>query len=138
MKDKFFTLEIITPFQILYQDEVKHLRAPGINGYFGVLAGHAPFITALRIGEIKVNLEKETKYFATSGGTIEVLPHKTTILVETAEEASTINTERSKQAKSRAENRLTEKTSSLDIERAHNALQKAINRLNVSKRALSK
>jgi F-type H+-transporting ATPase subunit epsilon len=134
ISDKYFQLEIITPFQIIYQCQVEHLRAPGIEGYFGVLAGHEPFITTLRIGEIKVDLEKETKYFATSGGIIEVLPHKTTVLVETAEEAQSIDTQRARSSHERAKKRLTEKVVGTDIERARLALIKALNRLKVAKR----
>lgn len=134
MKENFFKLEIITPFKIIYQHQVRHIRAPGTEGYFGIMAGHEPFITTLKVGEIKVDLENETKYFATSGGTIEVLPHTTTILVETAEEASTIDVERSIYAKDRAERRLREKAPDTDLERAKQALIRAMNRLKISKR----
>lgn len=134
MEDKYFKLEIITPFQIIYQQEVKHARMPGTEGYFGILAGHAPFITTLRVGEIKVDLEHETKYFATSGGTVEVLPHSVTVLVETAEEASQIDVARALAAKDRAEKRLKEKTPDTDLERAKAALLRAINRIGVAQR----
>lgn len=137
MKEKYFKLEILTPFQIIYQDNVKHLRAPGNDGYFGILAGHAPFITTLAIGEIKVDLENETKYFATSGGIIEVLPHSATILVETAEEAGTIDIERAIYAKDRAGRRLVEKAPDIDLERSKRALLRAINRLKISKKTTS-
>ncbi len=134
MNDKYFDLEIITPFQIIYQEKVKHIRMPGTEGYFGILANHAPFVTSLKVGEIKVDLENETKYFATSGGTVEVLPHKTTILVETAEEATQIDVERAIYAKERAQRRLTEKVPGTDLERAKDAWFRAINRLKVSKK----
>ena len=94
MEAKFFDLEIITPFQIIYQQRVKHIRLPGTEGYFGVMANHAPLVTSLRIGELKVDLINETKFFATSGGIVEVLPDKTTVLVETAEDATQIDIER--------------------------------------------
>ena len=134
MKEKFFKLEIITPFKIIYQEQVRHIRAPGTEGYFGIMAGHEPFITTLKVGGIKVDLEKETRYFATSGGTIEVLPYTTTVLAETAEEADTIDVERSIYAKERAERRLTEKAPDTDLIRAKQALQKAINRLKIAKK----
>lgn len=134
MEDKYFKLEIITPFQIIYQQQVKHIRMPGTEGYFGVLAGHAPFITTLRTGEIKVDLEHDTKYFATSGGTVEVLPHSVTVLVETAEEASQIDVARALAAKGRAEKRLKEKSPDTDLERAKAALLRAINRIGVAQR----
>lgn len=135
MSEKYFDLEIITPFQIIYQEKVKHIRVPGTEGYFGILANHAPFVTSLKIGEIKVDLENETKYFATSGGTVEVLPNKTTVLVETAEEATQIDVERAIYAKERAQRRLAEKVPGADLERAKDAWYRAVNRLKVSKKA---
>lgn len=135
MNDKYFDLEIITPFKIIYQQKVKHIRMPGSEGYFGVMANHAPFITTLRIGELKVDLENETKYFATSGGTVEVLPQKTTVLVETAEEANQIDVERAIYAKERAQRRLTEKVPGTNIERAKDAWYRAVNRLKISEKA---
>lgn len=134
MEGKYFNLEIITPLQIIYQQQVKHIRMPGTEGYFGILAGHAPFITTLRVGEIKVDLENETKYFATSGGTVEVLPHSVTVLVETAEEASQIDLARALAAKGRAEKRLQEKSPDTDLDRAKAARQRAINRIEIAQR----
>ena len=134
--EKTFDLEIITPFNIIYQSKVKHIRMPGIEGYFGILAGHAPLVTTLGTGEIKVDLvNNETKYFATSGGTVEVLPGVTTVLVETAEEATQINVERAIYSKERTDRRITEKTPDINIERAKSALVKAINRIRITRKA---
>lgn len=132
MKEKFFKLEIITPFEIIYQHQVRHIRLPGTEGYFGVLAGHAPFITTLKIGEIKIDLENETKYFAVSGGLVEVLPHTTTVLVETAEEAAQIDIPRAQAAKMRAQDRLKTHPRDVDLARAKVAFERATNRLNIS------
>ncbi len=135
---KVFDLEIITPLEILYKSIVRHIRVPGTEGYFGILAGHTPFVTTLRLGEIKVDLENgETKYFATSGGIVEVLPEMTKVLVETAEDAREINVERAIYAKERAERRLADKPPDTDIERARNALIKADNRIKISKKVKS-
>lgn len=134
MESKFFNLEIITPQKIIYQQQVKHIRLPGVDGYFGIKAGHAPFVTSLRIGEIKVDLEHDTKYFATSGGVVEVLPHKTTVLVETAEEATEIDVERAIYAKERAKRRMTERVPGTDLERAKDAWYRAINRLKIARK----
>lgn len=133
--DKVFDLEIISPIGVLYREKIKHIKIPGAEGYFGILAGHEPFVTTLATGEIKIDLENnKTKYFATSGGIVEVLPNVTTILVETAEEAAEIDIERAIFAKERAARRLTEKALDADLERAKFALAKAINRIKVSKK----
>lgn len=136
--DKLFDLEIITPLKVLYKAKIKHVRLPGSEGYFGVLAGHEPFVTTLTTGEIKIDLENgETKYFAATGGMVEVLPNMTTILVESAEEAGEIDVERAIYAKERAERRLTEKPEDVDLDRAKLALERAINRIKISEKAKS-
>jgi len=134
MEAKFFNLEIITPQKIIYQRQVKHIRLPGVDGSFGIMAGHAPFITSLAIGEVKVDLENETKFFAASGGVVEVLPHKTSVLVETAEDASQIDIERAIYAKDRAKRRLTERVPGTDLERARDAWYRAVNRLRIARK----
>jgi len=133
MKEKFFDLEIVTPLQVIYHEKVKHVRLPGTEGYLGIMAGHAPFITTLKIGEIKVGLEKETKYFATSGGVVEILPYSTKILVETAEEASQIDLKRALESKKRAKDRLKSKLQEIDSQQAQEDLKKAENRLSIAK-----
>ena len=131
--NKLFDLEIITPIEVLFKAKVKHIRLPGTEGYLGILAGHAPLVTTLRIGEIKIDLENnETKYFANSGGIAEVFPNKTSVLVETAEEATQIDVERAISAKERAERRLADKVTETDIERDRQLLAKAINRIKIS------
>ena len=52
--DKTFILEIVTPVKVVCKEEVLHVKAPGVGGYFGVLYNHAPFLTALRIGVIEI------------------------------------------------------------------------------------
>ena len=133
--EKVFELEIITPLEVLYKAEVKRIRVPGVEGYFGILAGHTPFVTTLRTGEIKVDLQNESaKYFSTSGGIVEVLPQKTMVLVETAEDALEIDVKRAMNAKERAEKRLAEKAVETDIDRAKMALAKADNRIKIYKK----
>jgi len=134
MDSKYYKLEIITPFQILYQDDVKHIRIPAEEGYWGILVGHAPSLLRLKVGEVKVETEHETKYYSTSGGIAEIMPHQTTLLVETSEEASQIDVERAIYARDRAQRRLTEKLPTTDRNRAQIALEKANNRLKIAKK----
>src|SRR4030067_1347366 len=77
-------LEIITPLRKLLSREVDEVTAPGRDGDFGVLAGHTPFLTTLRPGEIVYRKGSETGVLAVSAGYAEVLPDKTTILVDGA------------------------------------------------------
>ena len=52
-----FQLELVTPERVLLREQVRSVRAPGIEGSFGVLANHAPLMTALMVGLIKVEYE---------------------------------------------------------------------------------
>lgn len=125
-------LEIITPLKEVYSADIKAVRLPGSDGYFGVYPGHTPLLAALHIGEIKVQDGDETQYFATSGGFVEVLPHKITVLAETSEAASEIDIQRAQGARERALNRLEEGRKAWDVERARAALMRATNRIQVA------
>lgn len=127
-------LEIVTPFRQVYSGEVTSIRAPGVEGYFGVLPRHTPFMVALTVGELTVAENGVEKHFATSGGFAEVLPNRVTILAETAEEAAEIDIERAEEARARAERRLAEGRTRWDVDRARAALLRAKNRLQVARR----
>ena len=133
--DKKFTLEILTPGRIVYSGDATYLRAPGIEGSFGVLANHIAFLTALDIGEIEVEIGGKRHLFATSGGFAEVLNNTVSILAETAEAAEEIDIERAKQAKERAEKRLREHSADINVARARIALTRALTRLRVASKA---
>lgn len=76
-------LEIITPEKTLYKGEVSLVQLPGIDGSFEILEHHAPLISVLAKGKIKVHdNKKETLYFDINGGVIEVLSNKVLVLAE--------------------------------------------------------
>ena len=133
--DKLFEMEIVTPMKVLFKEKVKHARLPGIGGYFGILPSHEPFVTTLIPGEIKIDLENgKPRYFAVSGGIVEVLPAKMSVLVETAEEAHEIDVERALYAKERALRRISEEKDRLEIEKAKKSLERAVTRIRVAER----
>ena len=79
------TLEILTPEKRLYSGNVYGVQLPGIDGLFEVLDKHAPLVSALSKGNIKVLLDKtHTERFSIQGGFVEVLDNKATVLVEGA------------------------------------------------------
>lgn len=129
---KTFLLEIVTPTRKAFSEQVTSIMAPGEAGYFGVLPGHTPFLTSLKIGDVKIEFGDKTKHYAVSGGFAEVYTGGVRILAETAEEASEIDTERAKQAKERAERRLEKSRKEIDVDRAQLALAKALNRLKIT------
>jgi len=104
--DKLFLLEIVTPYGLVVSSKVEEAYIPGSQGDFGVLPGHAPFLTALRIGELHYRQGSEVNYVTVNHGFAEVTPMKTTVLTDTAEPAGEINVERAQAAKTRAEERL--------------------------------
>jgi len=130
-----FTVTIVTPSGTHEEYNVRHLRAPGSEGDFGVLPGHIPFMTTLRIGTIRLDTDREQYTWATSGGYAEVLGDRVILLAETAELADRIDTERAEAARQRALGRLAERTPDVDIERARIALYRALNRLKVASEA---
>ena len=102
-----------------------------LSGSFQVLYNHAPLISTFEIGRIKLTAENgEEKYFATSGGTIEVLNNKVLILADSFESPSDIDMERAKEAKIRAQERLKIK-SEIDVSKTEAALARAINRISI-------
>jgi F-type H+-transporting ATPase subunit epsilon len=104
--DKTFLLEVVTPYGLVVSSKVEEVYIPGSQGDFGVLPGHAPLLTSLRIGELHYKLDKEVHYLAVNRGFAEVTPGRATILVDTAESAGDIDADRARAAKARAEENL--------------------------------
>lgn len=127
-----FEIEIVTPERLVVKSRAVEMQIPGKNGYLGILAGHAPLITELAVGEITYQDEGGTHRLACAWGFAEVLPDKVTILAETAEQASEIDVARAQESRHRAEERLKNPESNIDYERALNALQRADVRLQVA------
>ena len=126
-------LEVITPSKAAYKGKVISVTVPGTQGNFQILSNHAPIMSSLEIGVIKiVGDDNKEMIFATSGGTVEVVDNKITILAETFESKDEIDAKRAEEAKKRAIERLAKrKTEKIDDIRAELALKRAINRLKV-------
>ncbi len=128
-----FSIEIVTPTRVITEENVFYLRCPGVDGSFGVMAGHTEAIIALSIGEVKVEVGNKEKWIATSGGFVDVSCEKVLLLLETAEQSFEINVERAKAAMKRAKDRI-KGEGKVDVFRAEAALIRAINRLKVANR----
>ena len=79
-----FQLELVTPEKLCFSDEVLFVTVPGQEGLFGVLPGHAPFISAVRPGIVQIGENDDAQFFAVSTGYAEVLPSRVTLLVDEA------------------------------------------------------
>ena len=133
MADKKFQLDIVTPARTVYSGEVQSFTAPGVMGSFQVLFNHAPLLSSVGIGEVKVTEASGEKIrFATSGGFVEVKANKVILLAESCERADEINAERAEKSKMRASERIANKTKDIDIDRAQIALARSINRLKIA------
>ncbi|MCS6776910.1 MAG: F0F1 ATP synthase subunit epsilon [Chloroherpetonaceae bacterium] len=126
-----FPLELVTPERMLFSDQVQMVRAPGVEGSFGVLAHHAPMLTELTTGLIKLVLaDGREAFIATSGGFLQVTREKVIILADTAELSEEIDIERARAAAERARQRLAMPGTSGEEERL--ALERALNRIRVA------
>lgn len=129
------TLEVATPMRLVVGETVDEVIIPGIEGYFGVLPGHAPFLTTLGIGELTYRQGRDERHLAVSGGFAEVRNDKVIVLADTAERPEDIDRSRAEQARERAEHRLTGRTQEeIDYTRATAALARALTRLQVAAR----
>jgi F-type H+-transporting ATPase subunit epsilon len=125
-------LDIVTPSKSVFKGIIKSITVPGTNGRFQVLKNHAPIVSTFEVGMVKVDLpDSKEYYYATAGGTIEVLDNEIIVLADSIELVNEIDVERAEKAKQRAEERLASKTSDINIFRAEAALERALNRLNV-------
>ena len=79
---------LVSPERELFSGEVDQVDAPGTEGDFGVLAGHAPFMTTLKEGRVKVHDDGSLRAFDVRGGFADVTPLGLTILAERAEEVA--------------------------------------------------
>lgn len=130
-------LELATPIRLVVAEEVAEVVVPGSEGYFGVLPGHAAFLTTLGIGELAYRQAGRERYLAVSGGFAEVRNDKVIVLADTAERPDEIDRERAERARQRAEQRLSGRTQEeIDFTRAAAALARALLRLQVAWRPI--
>lgn len=129
MAEKNQRLEIVTPERKVFSEDVYFVVAPGAEGELGILPEHAPLITPLKIGIMRIQQEGKTFKVAVSGGFLEVKNSKVTVLATAAERAEEIDVARAEAARERAEQRLAVKTPDIDVVRAEAALKRALNRL---------
>jgi F-type H+-transporting ATPase subunit epsilon len=135
MAEKELLLEVVTPDRLVLSTEADVVVCPGVEGQFGVLVGHIPFLSALEIGEMYYRKGGQTEYLAVSGGFAEVTGAKVTIVAESAEKGREIDIERAKRAQERAERRLAAaKTEEIDYTRAEAALRRSMVRTKVAGR----
>ena len=128
-------LEIVTPERRVYSDEVDSVALPGSEGELGILPHHAPLISLLGAGELRVRKGATEESFAIVGGFVQVRPDKVVVMAETADLASEIDLERAQEARREAERALeTGYHEGADLAAARASLQQALLRIRVAER----
>jgi F-type H+-transporting ATPase subunit epsilon len=128
-------LEVVAPSrQVVRSEHVDEVIAPGSEGEFGVLPGHTPFLTTLKVGMLSYREGTEWHRLAVDWGYAEVGPNRVIVLAEGADRASEIDLTEARLAKERAEKTLSEKLEQTDYEKARIELLRAMIRIQVAEK----
>jgi F-type H+-transporting ATPase subunit epsilon len=129
-------LEIVTPERLAYSDTVDSVQLPGVEGELGILPHHAPLVSMLGVGELRIRKGGAEESFAIVGGFLQVRPDRVVVMAETADMASEIDLERAQEARREAERALegVVQTDAVDLAAARAALQTALLRIRVAER----
>lgn len=128
-------VEIVTGERvILTEDDVDMVVAPGADGTLGILPRHAPLISILDAGELRIKKDGREESIIVFGGFIEVTPDKVIVLADTAERAEEIDLQRAENARRAAETSIANRQSTIDLEQAAVALRRANLRLRIGQR----
>lgn len=127
-------LEVVTPERVVVDEETAMVIAPGTYGEFGVLIGHTPFLSTLKLGTLRYkDTSGNDQCVFISGGFAEALPDRVTVLAESAEKECDIDLARAKSALERARGRLEGRSEKdIDFTRARAALERALQRLRLA------
>ena len=131
------TIEIVSPYGNVLTEEANEVVAAGSEGEFGVLPGHVPFVTTLKIGMLTYKIEGTAFYVFVNSGYAEVSSEKVLVLADSAERSEDIDVERAKEAMNRAEE-LLKKKEDIDFAKEEAALERAIIRIQVAEKASAK
>ena len=128
--DNRFTLKVITPDRVFYEEQVTMVEFNTIEGEVGIYKEHIPMTMIIAPGILTITQENETKEAALHAGFAEVLQDKVTILAEIIEWPVEIDLKRAEESKERAENRIKEHAPCTDMKRAELSLKRAVARIN--------
>lgn len=122
--------EIVSQDRLVFEGEADMVLIPGINGEMGILPNHAPLLSMLKIGVIKVHSSEQEHIFTISGGLAHVQPDGITILANTAESLDEIDVDRAEAARKRAKDLLKKVKPRKDVEELL-AIEAALHRSNL-------
>ncbi|MFP4198265.1 MAG: F0F1 ATP synthase subunit epsilon [Halanaerobium sp.] len=122
-------LDVVTPQKLVYSEQIDKLEGPAIDGLIGIWPRHAPLVTPMQIGVVKVVKDGEETQIAISEGFMEVQPDRINLVVRTAELPEDIDVDRAKSARNRAEEKMEKDHENVDFARAEAAYDRALARL---------
>ncbi len=129
-----FNLEIVTPQKTILKEEATMIIARTIVGDIGVLANHAPLVTELALGEMKIKQGDKEKDFFISGGFLEISKDKVLILADKAMDAKDIDIEKAKEEKRLYEAKLKKLSEDKEIATTQQALKESLKKIELGSR----
>lgn len=130
--DNKFTLKVITPDRVFFEEEVSMVEFNTVEGEVGIYKEHIPMTMIIAPGILTITLDEGTREAALHSGFAEVLPNQVTILAEIVEWPAEIDLERAEESKNRAEERIRENAPGTDMKRAEMSLKRAVARINAA------
>lgn len=130
-ENNLFTLKIITPDRVFYEDQVSMVEFNTTEGEIGVYKRHVPTTVIISPGILTITEANETKEAALHAGFAEILQDEVIIMAEIIEWPHEIDLSRAEAARGRAQERISSKTPETDLLRAETALQRALARIHV-------
>ncbi len=128
MSENKIHFKLITHEKVVYEDYVDEIYSKGIDGEFGILVDHTPFMSALAIGVTKIVKDGIPQYFATVGGVFQVINNQAVILSEDAENGKDIDLAVAESEKDKLEARYGNPENMQDVENSNKALATALAR----------
>lgn len=149
MSTKTMQLTVVTPERVVIKDTALAVGAMGIEGALTALPGHTPFLTSLKPGLLWYRDQNQQEHdLAVSGGFLEILPDKVSVLADAAEKVEEIDLDRAQKALDRAKQRLDEAHKAavqgkishdeLDMLRAETSMGRAVNRVKLARQRSKK
>jgi F-type H+-transporting ATPase subunit epsilon len=132
-----FQLEVATPERLLVNEQVTEAQIPGLNGYLGILAGHAPLMSALAAGVLSYEGGGGPHVLAVGGGFVEVSDNHVRVLADEAEAAEDIQVDKARKQLEEATRALQQAKDTAEAETALRAVQHAQARIDAAGRGSS-
>lgn len=131
---KTFELEVVTPERLVMRSSVDYVTIPTVDGFYGILADHAPMVCLLHAGVVHFRKQGESRALAITGGFCEIEPQRAVVLADEAELPEDINVAEALEERNQAREIIEAGGDAAAVAKAKEALQKAMARLRAAGR----